>query len=362
MSTQLRQAIAIAQRAVQLDNTRQFADALAHYEQCLDMMRRARALESEKAIALIDQKVAEYSKRARELHQMLSASAPPPAATASSSAHPEIPDDVPDFDDDDDANDKKPAIQTTKATPPVVPVATPAPPVVVVSKAAPQPAATPAPANVSRSTSSPRIVSETVERDELVLKTSDDPSLLATLLAIGQRATEADRNSQFDRAFPLYHYLATALMRLAKLESDVRARDTMIRYVKQYTDRAEQLRSKPDSQKYRALRVEKYVEERVNVVPGGSVLAAVQGQPPAPHRDKSPNRAPPPTVAAPIAATTAAAAAAVPAIVTPPGGAPPPQYSSGHLAEIERVWADVLLVPFVAESMRANASVSALQH
>jgi hypothetical protein len=42
-SPQLKQAIAIAQRAVQLDNTRQFADALAHYEQCLDMMRRARS-------------------------------------------------------------------------------------------------------------------------------------------------------------------------------------------------------------------------------------------------------------------------------------------------------------------------------
>jgi hypothetical protein len=350
MSTLLKQAIAIAQRAVQLDHTRHHADALAHYEQCLDMLRRARAAEGEKSatVSLIDAKIDEYSKRARELHQLLSASTP-----AVPVSHPEIPDTVPDFDDDDDGDVDVKNNSNTKPAPavvvskPVTPSAKPTPPTVVVAKA-PQP----------QQQQQPKIISETVEKDELVIKTSDDPNLLATLLAIGQRATEADRLAQFDRAFPLYRHLATSLVRLAKLENDVRARDTMLRFVKQYTDRAEQLRAKPESQKYRSLRVEKFVEERINAVPGGSVLAQVQQPAPA-ARPKSP--VPPPT-----ASVAARPKSPVPpaANIVPPTGAPPPSsaISSGHLAEIERVWSDILLVPFVADSMRAGATVSALQH
>lgn len=267
MSTNsLKTAIQIATRAVQLDSAREFVDALAHYDQCLDMLRRARTDAAPNTLPLIDAKVAEYSKRAAEIRATLQAAAP------------DVPDAVPDLSDSDD--EKEAAV-------PPKPVATPTPP-------------TPTPTPTLKSKIS--IVSESVVGGDLVIKMSDDPSTLQALLALGHRAAEADRLGQFERAFPLYRHLATALVRLAKLENNVRAREAMLQHVKQYTERAEQLRTRPGSQTLRNVIVDKF-EPPPKVAPA----------PPAPA-------APAPPVAAPL------------------------------MTEIDRVWADILLVPFVAKA------------
>jgi hypothetical protein len=285
MSALLKQAIQIATKAVELDTARDFVDALAHYDQCLDMLKRARTTEkSPSTVQAIDGKVAEYSKRANEIRATLSATAP------------SVPDDVPDFDDDDDDNNTTPAPVPPKVVAPVKAVAPPA--------AAP-------PAAPTKKLS---IVSEVVDNQELVITITDDPNTLQALLTLGHRATEADRANQFERAFPLYRHLATSLMRLAKLESNVRARETMLTYVKQYTDRAEQLRSKPASQSLRGVRVERFVES----------AAAV----------------PVMTIASP----------ASPPKALPLSSSSPSPSASVHLVEIDRVWADIQLVPFIASS------------
>jgi hypothetical protein len=289
MSALLKQAIQIATKAVELVSARDFVDALAHYDQCLDMLKRARATEkSPSTVQAIDGKVAEYSKRANEIRATLSATAP------------SVPDDVPDFDDDDD-------VTATTPVPPAKVVAQPpvkAPAAVAVAPSVTTPAATP-PATKKLS-----IVSEVVDNQELVITITDDPNTLQALLTLGHRATEADRANQFERAFPLYRHLATSLMRLAKLESNVRARETMLTYVKQYTDRAEQLRSKPASQSLRGVRVERFVEPAAPVSP-------------------------------PKPLSSAAAAAATPS-------------PSVHLVEIDRVWADIQLVPFIVSNNKQS--------
>jgi hypothetical protein len=291
MSALLKQAIQIATKAVELDTARDFVDALAHYDQCLDMLKRARTTEkSPSTVQAIDGKVAEYSKRANEIRATLSATAP------------SVPDDVPDFDDDDD-NNTAPAPVPPKVVAPVKAVAPPAvaPPAVAVAP----------PAAATKKLS---IVSEVVDNQELVITITDDPNTLQALLTLGHRATEADRANQFERAFPLYRHLATSLMRLAKLESNVRARETMLTYVKQYTDRAEQLRSKPASQSLRGVRVERFVESAA-AVPVMTIASPASPPKPLPLSSSSPSPS-----------------------------------ASVHLVEIDRVWADIQLVPFIASS------------